>query len=90
MDTALCGIAWKFAIPFIDDIAVFSPDPETHLQHLEEIFKRLQDAALKLKPTKCIFACDPIKYLGNLVGRDAVKPGPLKIKWSKILRLLPA
>ena len=30
-----------FAFGYLDDILIFSPDIETHLQHLESIFARL-------------------------------------------------
>ena len=40
---------------YIDDIMVHSKTFEEHLIHLEEIFKRLKEANLKIKPSKCKF-----------------------------------
>ena len=42
-----------FAIAYLDDIIIFSKNEEEHLQHLEIIFKRLCEAGLKLKRSKC-------------------------------------
>ena len=38
-----------FAIAYLDDILVFSPTLEDHLQHLDTIFERLRKHDLKLK-----------------------------------------
>ena len=35
---------------YLDDVIVISPDFDSHFQRLEETFRQLQDAGLKLKP----------------------------------------
>ena len=55
MSFVLKGLNWKFVLCYIDDILVFSPNLETHLQHLQEVFQRLRQANLTLKPSKCNF-----------------------------------
>ena len=42
-----------FAIGYLGDIIIFSKTEKEHLHHLEEIFKRLREAGLKLKRIKC-------------------------------------
>ena len=44
-----------FAIVYLDDIIIFSQTEEEHLKHLEIIFRRLKEAGLKLKRSKCSF-----------------------------------
>ena len=44
-----------------------SPDFESHIQRLEEVFKWLQDAGLKLKPSKCELLQDEVHYLDHVV-----------------------
>ena len=44
-----------FAFGHLDDILVFSPDMETHIEHLRVLFERLRAADLKLKEVKCNF-----------------------------------
>ena len=57
-----------FTIAYLDDIIIFSKNKEEHLQHLEMIFKRLCEAGLKLKRTKCSFMKMHIEYLGHLIS----------------------
>ena len=47
---------------------------ESHLRHLKEVFKWLQDADLKIKFRKCEFLKSKVYYLGYLVGTDGVQP----------------
>ena len=41
---------------------------EQHLNHLEQVFNRLRDANLTLKPSKCEFAMKDAKYLGHIIS----------------------
>ena len=45
----------EFTLGYMDDILIYSPDEETHLIHIEAIFKHLQEAKLKLTLSKCSF-----------------------------------
>ena len=72
MSQVLKGLNWKFALCYIDDILVFSPNFLTHLEHLGEVFQRLRDANLTLKPSKCNFAVDRIVYLGHVITKEGV------------------
>ena len=70
----------NFAMGYLDDIIVFSKTEEEHLQHLEEIFKWLQKAGLKLKLQKCSFFKKHIQYLGHLISDEGIQPLPEKPK----------
>ncbi|GBM73598.1 Retrovirus-related Pol polyprotein from transposon 17.6 [Araneus ventricosus] len=41
-----------FAVPYLDDIAIFSDSWEDHLKHVDEVSKRIGDAQLTIKPSK--------------------------------------
>ena len=69
-----------FAFGYLDDILIFSPDNETHLKHLKEVFQRLRQADLKLKASKCNFFKKHIQYLGHLVSGEGIEPLPEKLK----------
>ena len=53
VNEVLSGLTFTFG--YLDDILVFSPDMETHMEHLRVLFERLQAADLKLKEVKCNF-----------------------------------
>ena len=72
MSFVLKGLNWKFVLCYIDDILVFSPDLNTHLQHLQEVFQRLRDAKLTLKPSKCEFGVNKVLFLGHVISANGV------------------
>ena len=77
----------SFAMTYLDDIIIFSETEEQHLAHIEEIFKRLEAADLKMKRSKCDFFKKHIHYLGHLISADGIRP--LKDKLDSI-RDMPA
>src|SRR5207248_8055549 len=56
---------------------------EEHLQHLEEVFKRLRKAKLKINPDKCHFGAQEIQFLEHVIGIDGIKPDPAKVEKVK-------
>ena len=58
------GPCSEFAIPYIDDIIIFSPNVEKHLEHLQAVFDCLRQHNLKLKLKKCSFLQETTHYLG--------------------------
>ena len=80
METVLRGLQWKICLVYIDDIIIFSPTFEQHLQHLVTVFDRLRAAGLKLKPSKCRFGCHTVPYLGFLATPSGIHPDPKKVE----------
>ncbi|CAI2199429.1 1199_t:CDS:1, partial [Funneliformis geosporum] len=39
-----------------------------HCQHVQQVFNRLKEAGLKIKPSKCTFAINEVSHLGHIVG----------------------
>ena len=76
-----------FAFGYLDDILVFSPDKETHLEHLRSLFVKLWEADLKLKEIKCNFLKKHIQYLGHVVSGKGITPLPEKLE--SIQKILP-
>ncbi|GFW22585.1 retrovirus-related Pol polyprotein from transposon 297 [Trichonephila clavipes] len=72
-----------FAVPYLDDTAIFSLAWDDHLKHLKDVFDRLRSAKLHIKPSKCQFAQAYVKYLGHLVGQVLRTPGELKVQVIK-------
>ena len=53
MKTCLRDLNLNWYIIYLDDIAIFSRDPASHLVRLEAMFQKLEQAGPKLKPSKC-------------------------------------
>ncbi|GBN31284.1 Retrovirus-related Pol polyprotein from transposon 17.6 [Araneus ventricosus] len=69
-----------YAVPYLDDVAIFSQSWKDHLRHLEDILDRLSSAKLHIKLSKWQFAQAYVKYLGHLVLRQ---PAELKAQAIK-------
>ena len=69
-----------FCVVYIDDILIFSPSQEEHLQHIREVLRRLQENGLILHPGKCIFGQTNIEFLGHTISSDGVTPLPAKVE----------
>ena len=80
MQSCLSGLNWEIALCFLDDIIVFSNSFDQHLERLKAVFARLVKFNLKLKPSKCEFLKDEVKYLGHVVSARGISTDPAKIK----------
>ena len=87
MDVVLAGLKWNSVLVYLDDICVFSNSFEEHLSHVREVFHRVQQAGMKLKPSKCYLFQQEIKYLGHVVTCEGIEPDPDKIK--AVAKLVP-
>ena len=63
----------QFVSVYIDDVLVFSQSPEEHLEHLCLVIQKLQDAGLKLKPSKCPFMIKEVEYSGHVLTPNGLK-----------------
>eukprot|EP00731_Ephydatia_muelleri_P011873 Em0006g767a len=78
MDSILQGIAG--VICYIDDILVTGKDDAQHLQALEQVLSRLQEAGLTIQKNKCIFMAKSVEYLGHVVDAEGLHTTPEKLK----------
>jgi len=69
----------RWALAYLDDILVFSKSVAEHIKHLEDIFKRLRAARMKLHPKKCVFLQPKLKFLGNIISAQGIGPDPDKV-----------
>ena len=79
MECVLRNLTYKICLIYLDDILVYSKTFEDHLCHLRQVFDRLRHANLKLKPSKCKFACTQVTYLGHIVSPEGIAPDDDKI-----------
>ncbi len=80
MQEVFRGLNWKFVLIYLDDIIVFSKSFQEHVEHLRQVFQRLRESNLKLKPKKCTFAREQVRYLGHIVSHDGIATDPEKTK----------
>ena len=80
MGHILRGLEYRSALIYIDDIIIFSKSIDEHLTHLEEVFRRLREANVKLNPKKCSFVKQRSEYLGHVVTPEGIFPDPSKVE----------
>nr|XP_054765813.1 uncharacterized protein K02A2.6-like [Lytechinus pictus] len=59
---------------YLDDIIVYGKDRSEHDKHLNNVLKKLQDAGLRLNPSKCQFYLSELSYLGHCVSSKGLSP----------------
>ena len=72
MTVALRGCE-DFAAVYIDDILIFSPSIELHLQHLTLVFQKLQQHAYHVRLSKCQFLSPEVHFLGHKLSARGIE-----------------
>ena len=67
-------------VAYFDDIVVYSRTWEEHLQNLRQLFERLREKHLTVRPSKCEFGAQKIKCLGHVVGNGQITTDKSKVK----------
>ncbi|CAL1391412.1 unnamed protein product [Linum trigynum] len=70
----------KFVLVFFDDILVYSPDMESHQDHVRKVLLTLRHHKFFVKFSKCAFGLQEIEYLGHIITNRGVKVDPSKIQ----------
>ena len=79
VDLVLCGLTYETCLVYLDDIIVFSADFDSHVERLEEIFRRLRVANLKLHINKCSMFQQRVHFLGHVLTESGIEVQPEKI-----------
>lgn len=80
MDKLFDATFEPYVFVYLDDIIVITPTFEEHLQILEKIFVKLNDAGLTINQEKCKFCRSELKYLGYVVDREGLHADPDKVR----------
>ena len=83
METCLGDLNLHWCIIYLDDIVIFSKDLVSHLERLETVFWKLEEAGLKLKPSKCELFQRQLAYLGHIISAEGVATDEGKIEAIK-------
>ena len=65
---------------YMDDILIFSKDPQTHSKRTLRVLQRLRDHDLFLKPEKCFFDVAEVEFLGLIIRPGIVAMDPTKLQ----------
>ena len=78
MESVLQGIPG--VCTYTDDMLVTGQDEQEHLDHLEEVLRRLREAGMRLKKEKCL----------DLLVLRRLREAGMRLKKEKCLDLLPS
>lgn len=78
MQRCLGGQVSESLLIYLDDVVVYSPDFDTHIEHLEQVFEKLAAHGLKLQPHKCSLFQRKVTYLGHVISKDGISIDPEK------------
>jgi hypothetical protein len=65
---------------YLDDILVFSKNPDEHMSHLQTALTILKDNEFHIRFEKCKFGIKEVEYLGHVINVNGVSPSPSKIQ----------
>ena len=64
---------------YLDNVVIFGRDEQELLDRMDEVFSRLKEAGLKLKPKKCKLFAKEINYLGHVISAGGIAVSSEKI-----------
>lgn len=79
-DKVFKGLLGKGVQLFIDDVLVTGVTPAASLSKLREVFLRIRDSWLRLKPSKCFFMQREVAFLGHILDSKGTRPNPGKVQ----------
>jgi hypothetical protein len=83
VDSLFGDLKHNFVYNFMDDLVVYSSSLEEHVQHLREVFTRLEKAGFTLNPEKLRLAQEQIPFLGHLVSSQGITILPERVEAIK-------
>lgn len=68
---------------YLDDILVTGRTEEEHVKNLDQVLKRMTEAGLRLKRSKCMFQAPSVTYLGHRISAHGLSPVEEKVRAIK-------
>jgi len=72
MDQIFYSIRGIYMDFYIDDLVLFDPTFDLHIQHIEEVLKRLRNANLTAKPVKTFLCKKTVQFLGFTISKQGI------------------
>jgi hypothetical protein len=79
INRALRGLLDVICTVYLDDILIYSSDPQEHAKHVRMVLERLRAFKLFAKFSKCRFNATDVSYLGYRVSPDGVAMEPDRV-----------
>ena len=70
---ALVGLVDVICVVYLDDILIYSEDPEQHTTAVRRVLERLQQYQLFVNLAKCEFDVERVEFLGFVISPDGVE-----------------
>src|ERR1043166_1931876 len=80
MNDVLRDYLRKFVTVYLDDIIIFSKNKKSHKRHIKKVLKKIRDANLKIKITKCQWFMREIKFIGHKVNKHRIQSDEDNVK----------
>ena len=68
-----------FCVGILDDVIVYSANPEEHVKHVRTILTVLRQHQLYAKIPKCEFSKEEMTFVGVLVSKSGIGMDPAKV-----------
>lgn len=69
-----------FVVFYLNDILFYSPDFNSHCTHLCQVFSKLLENRLYVKPKKCEFIRNKVKFLGYDISVSGIAVTSIKVQ----------
>ena len=86
MESCLGELHFNWCIIYLDEIIIFSKNPDDHITRMVGVFQKLPKAELQLNPSNCEFFCSSFKYLD--ISKDGIATDLRKIEPLKKLAMV--
>ena len=73
----------SFCTIYLDDVLVYNNTLKQHKTHIQKMINALTKTRLYLKPEKCRFYKQQMKYLDFMISKDEIAMNSIKIKAIK-------
>ena len=80
MKTCLRDLNLHWCIIYLDDTVIFFKDLASHLEKLEAVFQKLEEAGFQLKLSKCELFWQQVAYLGLIMSTQGIATDKSKIE----------
>ena len=70
----------KFVLVFLDNVLIYSANPQDHVDHLRKVLGKLREHQLFAKASKCEILKTSVEFFGQQIYRGGMTPGEAKLK----------